>query len=245
MMYRRALAFSLIISPAFAQEGPAEMMENFGGVSSQVAWTTDDISLLKDADAALGAALHDELLCASCHGDQGVARSSNWPNLAGQVAGYTYKSLYDYHTWERTISEGGPLMGYLVDELDPKGMADIAAYYASLPTPPEQTVALAQSDIDTAKKLHWLGDPDRLIQPCSACHGSNGEGVFPDYPLIAGQNVGYIKDQMLLYRSGERHSDVYSRMRLISEKLTDTEIDALANYFAAMSVENGAAEASE
>lgn len=243
MLYRSALAFGLMFGPAFAQEGPPELMENFGGVSSQVAWTADTISLLDDADPARGAALHDELLCASCHGDQGVARSANWPNLAGQVRGYTYKSLYDYHTWERTISEGGPLMGYLVEEVEPQDMADIAAYYASLPTPPAQDLALSEADNDTADRLHWLGDPDRLIQPCSACHGNNGQGVFPDYPLIAGQNADYLKEQMLLYRSGERHSDVYSRMRLLSEKLTDAEIDALANYFAAMSVEAGAAPA--
>lgn len=235
MMKRFAVAFSLMITPAVAQEGPAEMLENLGGVSSEVAWTADIISLLRDADGTRGETLQGDLLCASCHGDNGVARSNNWPNLAGQVSGYTYKSLYDYHTWERSVAEGGPLMGYLVEELTQQDMADLARFYADLPRPPEQSVTITQEQIDMAEGLHWLGDSDRLIQPCSACHGNSGEGVFPNYPLIAGQTEGYLRDQLLLYRSGERHSDVYARMRLLTAPLTDAEIDALAKYYAGMS----------
>lgn len=242
MMYRLTLAVALLASPAFAQEAPPELMDNYGGVSSLVAWTPETIALLRDADAARGAALNGDLICSSCHGEDGVARSTNWPNLAGQVSGYIYKSLYDYHTWERTISEGGPLMGYLVEEMQPQDMADLAKYYASLPKPPAQEIGLTQAEFDVADKLNWLGDPKRLVQPCSACHGNKGEGVFPDYPLISGQTEGYLRDQLLLYRSGERHSDIYSRMRLLSAELTDGEIDALAKYFAAMSVEAGLAQ---
>jgi cytochrome c553 len=245
MMYRFTVALALMVSPVAAQEAPPELMANFGGVSSQVAWTPETIALLRDADPARGAALHGDLLCSSCHGAEGVARSTNWPNLAGQVSGYIYKSLYDYHTWERTISEGGPLMGYLVEEMTPQDMADMAKYYASLPKPAAQDTALTQAEFDVADKLNWLGDPDRLVQPCSACHGNKGEGVFPDYPLISGQTEGYLREQLLLYKSGERHSDVYSRMRLISKELTDVEIGALAKYFAAMSYETGIAQASD
>lgn len=84
MMYRCALALSLMTGPAFAQEGPAELMENVGGVSSQVAWTSGTISLLKDADATRGAALHDDLLCASCHGNQGLRDQPTGQTLQGK-----------------------------------------------------------------------------------------------------------------------------------------------------------------
>lgn len=244
-MYRYAVAFSLMIGPAFAQEVPAALMENYGGVSSQVAFTPETLALLRDADSARGGALHGDLLCSSCHGDQGVARSINWPNLAGQITGYTYKSLYDYHTWERTISEGGPLMGYVVEELTPQDMADLARFYADLPDPAARPVTITQDQIDIAQRLHLLGDPERLIQPCSACHGMRGAGVFPDYPLIAGQTEGYLRNQLLLYRSGERHSDVFSRMRLLSAELNEQEIDALARYFAGMSDDGAPTRAGE
>lgn len=229
------LALILTSGAAIAQEGPPEMMANFGGVSSNVAWTPETLQMLATADSARGQALHTDLLCSSCHGIEGIAQSSNWPNLAGQISGYTYKSLYDYHSWERTIGEGGPLMGYLVEELSEQDMADLAKYFSELPIPPRQEIELTAEEIDIGERLHWLGDPERLIQPCSACHGERGEGVFPDYPVIAGQTEGYLEDQMLQYKSGERHSDIYSRMRLLAAELTDEEISAVSRYLATLS----------
>lgn len=234
-MRNLTLVFMLVSGAALAQDGPAEMMENFGGVSSNVAWTPETLNLLATADSERGGALHQELLCSSCHGANGIAQSSNWPNLAGQISGYTYKSLYDYHSWERTIADGGPLMGYLVDELSVQDMADLAKYFSELPIPPRQDIALTEEEIEIGERLHWLGDPERLIQPCSACHGNRGEGGFPDYPVIAGQTAGYLEDQMLQYKSGERHSDIYSRMRLIAGVLTDVEISAVSRYLATLS----------
>lgn len=234
-MRKITLACILISGPLLAQEGPPELLENFGGVSSGVAWTPETLNLLATADSARGQALHEDLLCSSCHGAEGVARSSNWPNLAGQISGYTYKSLYDYHTWERTIGEGGPLMGYLVEELTEQDMADLAKYFSELSVPPPQDLILTEEEIDIGERLHWLGDPERLIQPCSACHGNQGEGVFPDYPVIAGQTHGYLEDQMLQYKSGERHSDVYSRMRLVAAELSDEEISAVSRYLSTLS----------
>lgn len=58
-------------------------------------------------------------------------------------------------------------MGRLVVELTPQGMAEIARYYADIPQPTEQTVSITQDEIGLAERLYWLGDPDRLIQPCS------------------------------------------------------------------------------
>jgi cytochrome c553 len=234
-MRKLSFAFILLSAPAFAQEGPPEMMENVGGVSSYVAWTTETLDMLATADSARGGTLHEELLCSSCHGVNGIAQSSNWPNLAGQISGYTFKSLYDYHTWERTIGEGGPLMGYLVEELSVQDMADLSKYFSELPIPPKQDIDLTEEEIDIGETLHWLGDPERLIQPCSACHGNRGEGAFPNNPVIAGQTAGYLESQMLQYKSGERHSDIYSRMRLIAGALSDEEISAVSRYLATLS----------
>ena len=37
----------------------------------------------------------------------------------------------------------------------------------------------------------------------------------------------------MAFKEGDRSNDVYSRMRLIAEALTDEEIEALAAYYAA------------
>lgn len=226
------LALMLTATAAVAQD--PQLLANLGAPSSNVAWTPDTIALLQNADPAAGQQMHEDLLCSSCHGEAGIARSGNWPNLAGQVAGYTYKSLRDYHDWERSIDEGGALMGYLVEELTDQNMADLAAWYAALPGAEATVNDLTPEEQKIGETLHWLGDPARMIQPCSACHGNAGEGVFPNYPSLLGQTPDYTGLQLRLYKSGARHSDIYSRMRLLSAELTETEIDALAKYYASL-----------
>lgn len=219
---------------AFAQEGRPVLEELLANPSSNVAWTAETLDLLATADPVRGEQVHTEQLCGSCHGDYGIGQSANWPSLSGQIPGYIYKSLMDYHDWERSIDQGGELMGYIVEELTEQDIADLAAFYSAQDLPPAQDVELTEDQFSIADKLHWLGDPDRLIQPCSACHGETGKGVFPNYPSLTGQYVDYTRLQLQLYRDGTRHSDVYARMRTLSAGLTDAEIEALSLYYAQM-----------
>lgn len=213
-------------------QGTPDLDEMLRNPSSNIAWTADTLALVASGDPVRGQTLHTEQLCSSCHGTNGIGQSTNWPSLSGQVPGYTYKTLRDYHDWERSVAEGGELMGYIVEELTDQDMADLAAFYRASPPPPAQDVGITPEQVDMADRLHWLGDPERLIQPCSACHGETGKGVFPNYPSLTGQYADYTRAQLELYRSGARHSDIYSRMRLLSAQLTDKEIEALALYYA-------------
>ncbi len=233
-MLPKSLTLALVLAATTAAAQDPQQLATLGAPSSNVAWTPEVIALLQNADPAAGKTLHDELLCSSCHGDAGIARSGNWPNLAGQVSGYTYKSLRDYHDWERSIADGGALMGYLVEELTDQNMADLAKWYASLPGAEAVVADLTPAEQQIGETLHWLGDPARMIQPCSACHGNTGKGEFPDYPSLLGQTPDYTGLQLRLYKSGARHSDIYSRMRLLSAELTEAEIDALAKYYASL-----------
>jgi len=38
---------------------------------------------------------------------------------------------------------------------------------------------------------------------------------------------------MLAFKEGDRSNDIYSRMRYVAEALTEEEIEALADYYAA------------
>lgn len=49
----------------------------------------------------------------------------------------------------------------------------------------------------------------------------------------------YLAAQMRAFRSGERTNDVYQRMRAIAVKLTDEEIDQLAQYYAERKIRGG------
>ena len=58
-----------------------------------------------------------------------------------------------------------------------------------------------------------------------------GQGEKQDIPALAGQQANYIENTLQSYKRGERHNDVYGRMRLIAQQLSDQEIKDLAHYY--------------
>ena len=67
---------------------------------------------------------------------------------------------------------------------------------------------------------------------CSGCHSPDGAGIPAQYPRLAGQHAEYTVAQLKAFRSGERANDPNKMMRMIAAKLTDREIQALAEYIA-------------
>ncbi len=68
-------------------------------------------------------------LCTACHGSNGIAVIDTYPNLAGQNAAYLELSLRAY----RDGSRRNPLMSPVARGLSEQDIADLAAYFASLP----------------------------------------------------------------------------------------------------------------
>ena len=68
-------------------------------------------------------------VCAACHGAAGVSVADNIPNLAAQRAGYLEAQL-------KALKDGtrkNPLMNPIAAQLSATEIADVAAYFASLP----------------------------------------------------------------------------------------------------------------
>jgi cytochrome c553 len=67
---------------------------------------------------------------------------------------------------------------------------------------------------------------------CTACHGEQGR-AGPDgyYPRIAGKPAGYLYQQLLHFRDGQRH---YRLMTQLLEPLSDDYLRELAEHFAAL-----------
>lgn len=63
---------------------------------------------------------------------------------------------------------------------------------------------------------------------CTACHGLNGSSVNPEWPVIAGQNASYARDQIVRIRDGKR---VAPLMRPMVLTLTNQDIADLAVHF--------------
>ncbi len=186
-------------------------------------------------DAGRGERLNTEMMCASCHGGTGESWSGNWSDLGGQRAEYTYKVMLDYKSGLR--SEGtrrSGLMQYIAKPLTRQDMADLAAYYESLPLPPADPEA---RQTQAAEELVRAGDPSRLITPCSSCHGRDGQGGINETPALAGQDRAYFIRTMNHFKNGQRDNDLNEGMSVFARQLTDGEIEALADYYAAMGSE--------
>jgi cytochrome c553 len=115
--------------------------------------------------------------------------------------------------------------------LDEAAVADVAAYYAAQAKRNPNPVTLATSP-DPIVRLVELGDPNRNIPPCAACHRP-GSGGPVETPILSEQGDNYLALQLKNYAAGERRNDVYGRMRSIASKLTEAEIKGLASYYRA------------
>jgi cytochrome c553 len=77
-----------------------------------------------------------EAVCSACHGVNGVSVSDTIPNLAAQRAGYIESQLKAFKEGtRRAASPTSPTatMAAIATQLTPDDMANVAAYFASLP----------------------------------------------------------------------------------------------------------------
>lgn len=74
------------------------------------------------------------------------------------------------------------------------------------------------------------GIADLVKTRCAECHGLTGLSKEPDDPKLAGQKPAYLRAQLRAFRDGSRPSE---EMREVAIKLTDGQIAALADFFAA------------
>src|SRR5689334_7303 len=59
---------------------------------------------------------------------------------------------------------------------------------------------------------------------CTACHGLNGNSVNPEWPVIAGQNAIYAREQILDIKTGKRPNPL---MQPIVQNLTEQDVNDL------------------
>ena len=202
------------------------------------AWTPatlrSALAALPQGDAARGKSVNQELFCASCHGDKGVAPTQNWPHLAGQKASYTAKMLLDYQSRLRLEGKRAELMHDIAVMMTPQQIADVSVYLAAQPAPLDDGTPRpgAQAGGMSAEQLVRKGDPARLLTACASCHGVKGQGGKLEASALAGQNPLYFTRTLLDYQSGVRDNDSVKGMSAFARKLTRSEIESLATYYA-------------
>ncbi len=71
-------------------------------------------------------------MCSACHGANGISVLADYPNLAGQKAGYLQQALKAYRDGQRQHLVMAPMAQGLTDQ----EIADVAAFYAAQPQTP-------------------------------------------------------------------------------------------------------------
>lgn len=181
-----------------------------------------------DASAGQG----KSAVCAACHGADGKAIQPAYPNLAGQHASYIAKQLTEYRDGGRVNA----LMTGQAANLSDQDILDLAAYYSQMPK--IEGVA-SEDDLALGMNIYRGGITAAGVAACSACHGPAGMGnPGAAWPMVSGQNAQYNADQLRYFRSGERANDPNAMMRGVAKRMTDAEIDAVANYMAGLHLAN-------
>jgi cytochrome c553 len=164
--------------------------------------------------------------CAACHGQDGNSPVPNFPKLAGQSPNYLLHELKEFKQEHRQCEVMAPFIANLSDE----DMANLALYFAAQkPAPGEVT---KPELVEIGKRIYLEGNENSGVPSCDGCHEENGYGSAR-FPRIAGQNVEYTLEQIKLYASHVRKNGVKA-MRIVAERLTDQEAEAVAQYLASM-----------
>jgi cytochrome c553 len=169
--------------------------------------------------------------CELCHGINGNSTvNENWPKLAGQNVNYLMKQMHDFQPYAKH-QRNNSIMNSLVVALSKKEKAKIANYYANL----LGTLDPAQTHLLSLGQRIYRGGDSKGVPACLACHGPAGLGNPPaGFPRLSGQHARYIVTQLKAFRDGKRNNDKYQMMSIISKKMNDTEIIAVANYISGL-----------
>ena len=166
--------------------------------------------------------------CAACHGADGNSVNPEWPKLAGQHPSYIAKQLANFKDDARV----NPSMSPMAKPLSEQDMADLAAYFSSQAAKPGEA---DQTKVALGEQMYKGGNNATGVAACAACHGPTGAGnPASNFPALSGQHATYIKNQLNAFRKGERANDAGKMMRNVAAKMTDAEIEAVAEYIAGL-----------
>lgn len=164
--------------------------------------------------------------CAACHGQDGVGTIGSFPTQAGQQMSYLAKQIMDIRDGRREVAQ----MAGQVDDFSDQDAWDVAAYYADM----DPVIGEAVDDeelLARGQELYRAGDIGKGIPSCASCHTPTGQGIDTAvYPALSGQHTEYTISTLQDFAAGIRHNDPNAIMRGIASKMSDRDMEAVANY---------------
>ena len=145
------------------------------------------------------------------------------PILAGMSPAYFKKAIDDYASGRRPSPEMEPY-SKMVREL---GVDAVAAYFAAQRREPPA------GKIDRTAVTRGRA----AATQCAACHGETGKGdpakAIPD---ISGQPVGYLRNQLILFKADRRSpgDEAVTKMKSVLKQIPDDTLADLAAYYSSL-----------
>lgn len=161
--------------------------------------------------------------------------AAGFPQLAGQGATYLAEQLQNFASGKRQ----NPVMAPIAKAMSPAQIEAVSTYFSQLPKPFDAKALSNMTETYPEKSDvgAWLanrGDWSHDIPACNQCHGPGGIGVGTHFPALAGLPAAYLKQQLADWKSGKRPTGPLSLMENIAQNMSDTQISAVADYFAAL-----------
>ncbi|MDB5838948.1 MAG: cytochrome c, class [Herminiimonas sp.] len=173
-----------------------------------------------------GDAARNIAACVSCHGAAGNSTIALNPRLAGQHEAYIHKQLVNFKGPERN----NPIMTPIAKALTEDEMKNIAAYLDKQAS--KAGAAKNKETVELGKKIYRAGIAEKGVPACAACHSPSGAGIPNQFARLASQHQEYTAAQLINFRSGARKNS--DPMTTISRRLSDEEIQAVADYIAGL-----------
>lgn len=182
-------------------------------------------------DLQRGAQIAQEV-CVACHGTDGNSPLPENPRVAAQHPGYLAKQLNDFRQQEGAEQPLRPslMMAGFAAMLSPEDILNVSAYFGSQTLQP--AVATDQALAENGRDIYRVGIAAKGVPACAGCHSPTGAGIPSRYPRLQGQFAEYAAAELVKFRSGERANS--AEMRTIAERLSDREIEAVAQYMAGL-----------
>lgn len=163
-------------------------------------------------------------LCIACHAIDGNSVVSVNPKLAGQHAAYISKQLNNFKSGLRE----NIVMAGMVANLTEEDMINLGNYFS------EQDILLLSAQKNgvgsLGENIFRAGIKSKGVAACAGCHGPSGHGIPDKYPRLNAQHSEYTLAQLNAFRLGLRKNDPEAVMRTIAQKLTEQEMQSVADY---------------
>ena len=187
-----------------------------GGAFAQTP-AQDKLKAIQADPAALKQAIEAgqkaSFFCVNCHGDSGISKIPEVPNLAGQNPAYLLEQIRKFGAGERKDQ----FMQGLIKVLKDDERVQIALFFGSQAVPPSKA---DPAQVARGKEL--------FTKLCVRCHGEAARGDAT-IPRLAGQQIPYVVTSVTRYRDGTgiRNNQL---MSIATSSLKNEDIKAIANY---------------